>query len=133
MKIDKREEVIKYINSLQGYDGYVQFSHREIVKEKDIFQDRKIEVENEKGFIYEANFCNKETSIYIKQINNAWHISETDISKIPNEDIEEYGSKYGAKIKMAQIWKSESDELCENMNVKKLNKVVFAGFKGDIK
>lgn len=133
MKKDKKEEVIQYINSLEGYNGYVQFSHREIVKGKDIFHGRKIEVENEKGFIYEANFCNNENSISIKQINNAWYISETDISKITDEDIEVYESKYGAKIQMAQIWKSESDELCENMNVKKLKKVVFAGFKGDIK
>jgi CRISPR type III-associated protein (TIGR04423 family) len=30
---------------------------------------------------------------------------------------------------MAQIWREEPDELCEGMSVKKLQKVVFAGFE----
>ena len=35
---------------------------------------------------------------------------------------------------MAQIWATQSDALCEGMEVKKLSKVVFAGFeKGESK
>jgi len=51
-----REEIISYINGLENYRGYVQFSHRPIDKTKDIFIDKKIEVEDESGFIYEAHF-----------------------------------------------------------------------------
>jgi len=37
------------------------------------------------------------------------------------------------KIRMAQIWEPEPDELCEGMSVMKLKKVVFAGFEKDEK
>ena len=36
-----KEEIIEYINGLDGYEGYVQFSDRPIDKDKDIFCDGK--------------------------------------------------------------------------------------------
>ena len=142
MKKDKKEMIIEYINKLQGYKGYVQFSHRPIDKEKDIFVNENPQVKDEDGFIYEAHFCNDKQSIQIRQINDSWLISKTDISHIKDEDIQTYISdieNFDYKIKMAQIWEPQDDEeneseeikdeLCENMKVKKLKKVVFAGFE----
>jgi len=133
MRLDTKQKVIEYINNLQNYQGYVQFSHRPIDKTKDIFlQNPKIT--DEKGFIYEAHFCNDKESISIKQINDKWFISKTDISNIDETDIQEYLTdikEFNYKVKMAQIWKEENDPLCEDMKVKKLKKVVFAGFKGE--
>lgn len=134
-----KQEIIEYINTLQGYEGYVQFSHRPIDKEKDIFYNGKgVHVEDEKGFIYEAHFCNDEKSVSIKQINSEWKISTTSLIAQENTTIEiqRYISYITnlPKVKMAQVWISEPDELCEGMQVKKLKKVVFAGFeKGDEK
>ena len=126
-----KKEVIDYINELQGYQGYVQFSHRPIDKSKDIFLDNNPKIEDEEGFIYEAHFCNGKESISIRQINNSWLVSKTDISNIDKNDMQEFITdieKFNYKVKMAQIWEEVKDELCENMEVKKLTKVVFAGF-----
>jgi len=131
-----KEEIIEYINTLKNYQGYVQFSHRPINKEKDIFITTDPKVKNEEGFIYEAHFCNAKESISIKQINDSWLVSETNTSNIPDEDKQTYMSDIEKfpNIIMAQIWKEEKDELCEGMKVKKLKAVVFAGFKkGDLK
>ena len=132
-----RNEIIDYINSLEEYQGYVQFSHRPIDKQADIFyEDKKVEVKDEEGFIYEAHFSNGSESVTIKQINDTWLVSTTDISKVDEQDTQEYIpdiENFNYKIKMAQIWEVKEDELCENMPVKKLSKVVFVGFKGESK
>ncbi|MBL0721300.1 MAG: TIGR04423 family type III CRISPR-associated protein [Sulfurovum sp.] len=134
MKLNQTE-IITYINELENYQGFVQFSHRPIDKEKDIFYGEKsVKVENEKGFIYEAYFYNEEKkkSIAIKQINSSWLVSETDILNIDDTDTEKYTSDikdFKYKIKMAQIWEEQEDKLCENMKVTKLKKIEFVGFE----
>ena len=129
---NNRAEIIDYVNSLGGYEGYVQFSHRPIDKEKDIFYDgKKVEISNEAGFVYEAHFCNGTESIAIRQINNSWPVSVTDISGIEESDTQEYLTDIKAfdrKVKMVQIWEEVEDEFCEGMKVNKLQKVVFGGF-----
>ena len=123
-----RTEVIEYINELKAYEGYVQFSHRAIDLDKDIFP--KVEDIDEgdvrDGFVYEAHFCKANESIMIRQLNHEWVVSVTDISDAEQETF--YGIA-DLKINMAQIWKTEKDELCEGMEVMKLQKVVFAGFE----
>ncbi|MCF6331483.1 MAG: TIGR04423 family type III CRISPR-associated protein [Sulfurimonas sp.] len=133
-----KQEVIEYINTkLVGYKGYVQFSHRPLNKDKDIFINKSIKIEDEDGFVFEAHFCSATESISIKQINDSWMTSKTDISNVDEKDIQTYISdieKFDYKIKMAQIWEIEKDKLCEGMEVIKLKKVVFAGFvRGDKK
>ena len=137
-----REEIVDYINTLKGYQGYVQFSHRPIDKEKDIFIDKSPKVENENGFVYEAHFYNGTDSITIKQINDDWLVDE--VTNRPLEDTKTYIGINNLKIKMAQIWEEEEDLLCElekddkgrttkGFKVKKLKKVVFAGFEEEQK
>ena len=144
MLIDKYEdrlEVIKYVNTLDGYRGYVQFSDRPLNK-KDIFEDRDPNITlDENGFIYEAHFCNDKKSIMIRQQNAEWMVSTTDISDIDEKDMEYFAFEKTAHlkemasnwVKTAQIWESKEDELCEDMNVMKLQKVVFVGFSVDKK
>jgi len=123
-----KQEIIEYINSLKGYCGYVQFSNRPI---EDIYKTYSdINVEEKGGFVYEAHFFNGTDSISIKQINDKWLVSET--KNIPLTDTQTYIAKNNLNVTMAQIWEEKEDELCEGMKVKKLKKVVFAGFeKGD--
>ena len=129
----KQDKVIPYLNKLKGFRGYVQFSHRPIDKDKDIFIDKDPDIKEESGFIYEAYFSNGETSVTIRQVNDDWLVDdEVDISDIKEEDIQTYLTKiegFDYRVKMAQIWEDEADELCEGMAVKKLKKVVFAGFE----
>jgi len=125
-----KEEVVDYINTLQDYEGYVQFSHRKIDLNKDVFINKNPKVENEDGFIYEAHFCNGSDSISIKQLNNSWIASKTNIE---NAEINTFIAIDKLKVNMAQVWEKEQDELCENMEVLKLKKVVFAGFKKESK
>ena len=122
-----RTEVIEYINSLKEYEGYVQFSHRPIDLERDLFpRTEDIELDNQQSFVYEAHFCNGQESIMIRQQNADWVVSKTDIS---SAEFETFHGIAGLKVKMAQIWEEKPDELCEGMKVNKLQKVVFAGFE----
>jgi len=124
-----RTEVIEFINSLSGYEGYVQFSHRAIDIEKDLFLETNPKVEDEEGFVYEAHFENGIESIAIRQLNESWLVSTTDIT---NAERETFYAIADLKVNMAQVWEAKKDALCENMDVMKLEKVVFAGFeKGD--
>ncbi len=127
MKFKENTELVEYINKLDSYQGYVQFSDRPI--EDTWTTPSNIHIDTKDGFVYEAHFCNEKESISIKQINDSWLVSITDISNIPNEDTETYFA-FEKNVKMAQVWEDEADELCDGMNVKKLKKVVFAGFVG---
>jgi len=124
-----RAEVIEYINGLKEYEGYVQFSHRAIDLDRDLFP-RDNDIADEKGFVYEAHFYKDNQSIMIRQINDGWIVSQTDTT---DAEFEVFHGISNLKIRMAQIWKPEPDELCEGMSVMKLKKVVFAGFEKDKK
>lgn len=120
-------EIIEYVNTLKGYEGYIQMSNAPI---KDIWATPStITFSHQDGFIYEAHFFNGKDSITIRQMNDAWYVDET--KDIPLTDTQIYYAKQSLKIRMAQIWEEEDDLLCENMLVLKLKKVVFAGFVGD--
>lgn len=126
-------EIIDYINTLKGYQGYIQMSDKPI---SDIWQSfSDISFAPTSGFVYEAHFFNGTDSIAIKQINESWLVSTTPLSEVKNieTDIQTYHAIGGLKVTMAQIWEEESDPLCENMPVMKLKKVVFAGFEGETK
>lgn len=123
-----RTEIIEYINSLNGYEGYVQFSHRPIKLDKDVFIETNPQVEDEEGFVYEAHFSNSVESITIRQLNESWLVSTTNIT---DAEIETFHGISDLKVNMAQIWEATKDQLCENMEVMKLKKVVFAGFEKD--
>ena len=127
-----RVEVIEYINGLKDYEGYIQFSHRAIDLEKDIFpRVEDIDKSDAKdGFVYEAHFYKNNESIMIRQLNHEWVVSVTDISDEKFEvTIEKFYAITGLKVNMAQMWEAKEDKLCADMKVMKLQKVVFAGFQ----
>ena len=126
-----KEEIKDYINGLKNVEGYVQFSHRALDPEKDIWEKdaSKIVSENEEGFIVEAHFFDGTDSITIYRHNESWFVDEENISDVNGNDIQKYMTRYGRYAKMAQVWKEEGDRLCENRRVAKLKKVVFAGFE----
>jgi CRISPR type III-associated protein (TIGR04423 family) len=134
--LESNNKVVEYINKLEGYRGYVQFSHRPL-EQKDIFEDKDPDIAEIKSFVYEAHFCNGNESIMIRQQNAEWVISKTDISTVVKENKEFYALEKTTLltdvksnwVKMAQIWESKEDALCDEMNVMKLQKVVFAGFE----
>lgn len=120
-------EIIDYINTLKGYQGYIQMSDRPISDIWTSYSD--IYFTPQCGFVFEAYFFNGKDSIAIKQINDSWLVGE--VKNIPLTDIQTYHAINKLKVKMAQIWEAENDPFCEDMLVLKLKKVVFAGFKGD--
>jgi len=125
-----KTEILEYINSLKGYEGYVQFSNRPI---EDIWtQKSDISVDAKGGFVYEAHFSNGVESISIKQVNDTWFVSQTDISNINKEELDVVHA-LTQNIKIAQIWEEKDDEFCEGMKVKKLQKVTFVGFESNSK
>jgi len=130
MKMRTKHEVTDYINSLKGYEGYIQYSDSRI-REEDVFETMQdIKTAPTDGFVLEAHFFNGQKSVAVRQINDSWIVDTTE--NVPLEDSELFFAKNGKKVRMAQIWEEEEDPLCENMRVKKLQKVVFAGFvKGE--
>ncbi len=126
-----RQEITEYINSLENVEGYVQFSHRPLDSQKDIWENNtpKSVDEEEEGFIVEAHFFDSTNSITIYRHNEFWYVDEVNISDINGDDMQKYMTKYGRYVKMAQIWEPEKDKYCEDMEVLKLKKVVFAGFE----
>jgi CRISPR type III-associated protein (TIGR04423 family) len=131
MKILDKKQIIQYVNEkLKGYEGYIQFLDKKIDMDNDVFINKDPYVNSDDELIYEAHFSNGKTSVCIKLINDKWLLSETDITEIPQDDIEEFYAKSSLKVKMAQIWVTEKDELCANFEVNKLQAVVFAGFEG---
>jgi len=132
---ENKNNLIEDIKKLEGYEGYIQFSDTKI-RNCDIFKKGEniaLKIQPTEGFVYEAHFCNDTESIAIKQINGDWLVSTTPLSEVKNieTDIEIYHAIGGLKVKMAQIWEEEDDELCDNMPVLKLKKVVFAGFHNE--
>ena len=121
----EKSKVIEYINTLEDYEGYVQFSHREIEIKKDVFIQNNPNVKDEKGFILEAHFFNGSTSISIRQMNEGWIVDECLNISLDETNI--YDGIDNLQIRMAQIWKPKKDINCANMEVIKLEKVVFAG------
>jgi len=140
-KYNDNEILIEDIKKLQNYEGYIQFSDTKI-RACDLFQQGdkiSTKIEPTEGFVYEAHFYNEttKTSIGIKQVNESWLVSETVLTNEKYDvSYEEYISDIEnfPKIIMAQIWEEVPDHLCEDMVVKKLQKVLFAGFeKGESK
>ena len=123
-----KQQIIDYINSLDGYQGYIQYSDRRI---ENIWEtNSKISCDPQDGFVYEAHFYNGTDSIAIRQINGDWFVDE--VKNVPLDNTEIYQAINELKVRMAQIWEEEEDKYCEGMKVKKLKKVVFAGFvKGE--
>ncbi len=123
-----RTEIVEYINSLKGYEGYVQFSDTKI-RECDVFKGyQDIKLEQTDGFVFEAHFFNGTDAVTVKQLNGDWYVDES--KEVPWTDVEYYKSDFGT-VKMSQIWETKADELCEGIDVMKLKKVVFSGFEGE--
>lgn len=138
----EQSTLLQSLNSLKGYQGYVQFSHRPI-DNGDIFLDTEIDIkmpEQTDAFLYEAHFYSKDEkrSISIRYINGAYYKDETDLC---NKELKVTKEKYlpnmthmqtkldNHYVAMAQIWQKEDDEYCCGFKTQKLKKVVFAGFK----
>lgn len=122
-----RKETVAYINALEGYEGYVQFSDCKI-RVEDIFKGyQDISLAASDGFVYEAHFFNGRDSIAMKQLNGDIYIDENKNIAMDDTNTTVYKSKAG-DIRMVQVWEKEEDPLCEEMFVKKCKKVLFAGF-----
>ncbi len=51
-----RNEIIEYINNLDNYQGYIQFSNRKIDTEKDIFIKNSPKIVDEDGLFMKHIF-----------------------------------------------------------------------------
>ena len=127
-----RDEILKYVNSLAGYEGYIQLMSEKIDEKHIFFAGERSPSLSEGELIYEAHFfsSSQNKSIFIRQINDGWFVDETDLDsvKLSEDDVKVFYAKSSdIKIKMAQIWIEENDELCEGLPVLKFKKSAFAG------
>jgi len=138
MKLATKEEIKNYLENLEGFDGYVQISNREFDKDKDIFINKKIQINDKEGFIVEAAFSNGKKSIMVNFINGEWIVNEYELN---NKHIEfmEFNTRikdFNKKIKMAQIFEETEEEISdingenrESIKTLIFKTSVFAGFK----
>jgi CRISPR type III-associated protein (TIGR04423 family) len=127
-KYTQQQDLIDALKKLEGYEGYVQFSHKEL----EIIKPIEIKTPNESNvFLVEAYYCNKteKKSIAVRYYAGAWYWEDDiDLSKAEGNDIQTYQTKYDENAILSQVWIAEDDEYCNNWKVKKLKKVVFSGF-----
>lgn len=137
MKFQDKNEIKNYLENLDGFEGYVQISNRKFEK-KDLFINKKIEIDDENGFIIEGAFYKDNKSIMVSFVNGEWIVSEYDIK---DDETDIFLSKIegsNLKIKMAKIFEEIEEEISdvngenkETIKTTILKAVVFAGFKGE--
>jgi len=133
-----KEELKRFYNSLNAkFEGYIQMSDRRI-EDKYIFSTPsnlpKWEELHQGNFIVELVLFDKESnrSILVRQANDTWIVIDKKLNG--NEDIEKfYTLKENLKMKIAQIWETEKDEFCLDMEVLEPKYLLFAGFEKDEK
>ena len=137
MKFKSNDEIKNYLENLEGFEGYVQISNRPMDKDKDIFINKKIQIDDKEGFVVEAAFCNKEKSVMINFINGEWIVSEYNIKGLKTESFLSKLKGENLKIKLAKIFEEIDEEISDvdekNKETVKniyLKNVVFAGFEG---
>jgi len=116
------------------YEGYIWYSDS---AKPEIFK-REIERElnlndTENPFIIEGQlYCEeKKLSVSIKYVDGKHIVNKFNLSEEPETTDQEYLAEFrnDAGLKFRQLWKPESDPLCENFEVLKPAGFVFIGFK----
>jgi CRISPR type III-associated protein (TIGR04423 family) len=126
-KITQQQDLIEVLKKLEGYEGYVQFSHEKFK----IIDPTQIELPEKKdAFLVEAHYYSKaeQKSAIIRYHAGAWYQDNVELKNIQEQDSHTYVSKANINVRQSQVWVEEEDECCLNWKVKKLKKVVFAGF-----
>ena len=60
-----REEIKDYIDKLEDYQGYIQYSNRPISKKDDIFIEDNPKVDEQQGFIPKKSIPNHRITIIV--------------------------------------------------------------------
>lgn len=137
-----QEQLKDFYENLNGeFEGYIQMSNEKLDK---IFSSKQTlpfweDLHKNKNFIFEACFFDRDRSITIRQINNAFVVIDEKLSNYENKTEEIFIAKsfennMKLKAKITQIWEEKEDENCENLQVLKPTLLLFSGFtKGDSK
>ena len=120
--------------SAQKYEGYVWLSNAEkpiILPNKEFDFSQYSEKSN--PFIVKALLFNEGKSITIRHTGK-YHINEFDLKNYSDEnliDVQYLPHRLDGveKVKFKQLWLPEKDENCEDMEVLKMNALVFTGFE----
>lgn len=132
------EEIPTNIN----YEGYLWWSDKQ---KPDVYNNQPIVSQSEKPiwpgpvtnpFIIEGNLWDKatETSYLIRFIDGEYWVYKFELKGISKDLITEH--KYLPnrmpenikKLKFKEVWKEQTDELCNNFNVLKPAFIAFVGF-----
>lgn len=135
-------ELKEFYKNLKGeFEGYIQMSNRKLDY---IFSTKQSlpsweELHKDKEFIFESCFFDGDRSIMIRQIDGSFVVIDVKTSDFENITYESFVAKSNEKniklkVKIAQIWEEEKDELCKENKVLKPTLQLFSGFeKGENK
>jgi len=114
------------------FEGYIWDSYNKNPKVYYGNKEIKISTDEVKGYIIEGLlYCNN-TSIIIRH-SGKYHIHEYDLNKLDEENLVKveylpHRLKKVKKVCFKQIWITEKDPCCEDMDVLKMKALVFTGF-----
>ena len=128
------------INEIKNrkYEGYIWFSDKEkplVLRDEEY--DFFVHSENENPFIVEALLYNKEQNIsVIIRHTGKYHVNEFDLKALKEEGAVFEEVKYLPhrldgidKVNFKQLWLPEPDEHCKDMEVLKMQALIFTGFE----
>lgn len=113
------------------YQGYLWYSDK---KEPQVLHDEVFELEiadNTNPFVIEGQLFDGQKSISIKYVDGKYIVNTYDLNTLDGVMQEQTFHSHrmeGKLLKFKQIWKNQSDELCEGMQVLQPAELVFVGF-----
>jgi len=113
------------------YQGYLWYSDK---KDPQVLNDEVFELEiadNTNPFVIEGQLFDGQKSISIKYVDGKYIVNTYDLNTLDGVMQEQTFHSHrmdGKQLKFRQIWKNQSDELCERMQVLQPAELVFVGF-----
>jgi len=113
------------------YQGYLWYSDN---KEPQVLNNEVFELEvadNANPFVIEGQLFDGQKSISIKYVDGKYIVNTYDLNTLDGVMQEQTFHSHrmeGKLLKFIQIWKNQSDELCEGMQVLQPAELVFVGF-----
>lgn len=113
------------------YQGYLWYSDK---KEPQVLHDEVFELEiadNTNPFVIEGQLFDGQKSISIKYVDGKYIVNTYDLNTLDGVMQEQTFHSHrmeGKLLKFKQIWKNQSDELCEGMQVLQPAELIFVGF-----
>ena len=133
MSWHKRIDSLKELD-LTNFEGYIWASDQ---KNPQITTDLSDFINSQNPFILEGNFYKDTVSISIKHVAGRYIITQYNLADLKKENLVNKSylvhAELGTTIHFQEIWITEKDENCADMEVLTKKAVAFVGFEKEVK